>query len=344
MAPSPWHWSSVDVAIWIKWVGKEFSENTDQLIQTLKVSDGGFSSLVTCVQFDGKCLCLMKKEEFCSQVSPAPSLSGSVMQTSGGVRERLWDLLQELKRQVSEPGEERERLDRRLEVRSVPSLPVGPSGPSYSGGGQLYPGPGHPYHQYGTYNNQYQQQAPHLPVLGIHHHTNWLDHWHHNQHHHHLYMPPPQEPRPPPPPPDYLPASHHTALLPHSGPVQLWQFLLELLSDKTFQHIIAWTGAGWEFKLKDPDEVEDRSEKSLSYITDPQVAKRWGCRKNKPKMNYEKLSRGLRYYYDKNIIQKTGGKRYVYRFVCDMQNILGQTPQQFFARMGIIPQGINEDD
>ena len=45
-----------------------------------------------------------------------------------------------------------------------------------------------------------------------------------------------------------------------------------------------------------------------------QVARRWGYRKNKPKMNYEKLSRGLRYYYDKNIIQKTGGKRYVYRW------------------------------
>ena len=27
-------------------------------------------------------------------------------------------------------------------------------------------------------------------------------------------------------------------------------------------------------------------------------------------MNYEKLSRGLRYYYDKNIIHKTAGKRY----------------------------------
>ena len=40
------------------------------------------------------------------------------------------------------------------------------------------------------------------------------------------------------------------------------------------------------------------------------VAKRWGQRKNKPKMNYEKLSRGLRYYYDKNIIHKTAGKRY----------------------------------
>ena len=42
-----------------------------------------------------------------------------------------------------------------------------------------------------------------------------------------------------------------------------------------------------------------------------QVARRWGIRKNKPKMNYEKLSRGLRYYYDKNIIHKTAGKRLV---------------------------------
>ena len=78
-----------------------------------------------------------------------------------------------------------------------------------------------------------------------------------------------------------------------SGPIQLWQFLLELLTDKMCQSFISWTGDGWEFKMVDPDEV----------------ARRWGMRKNKPKMNYEKLSRGLRYYYDKNIIHKTAGKR-----------------------------------
>ena len=61
-------------------------------------------------------------------------------------------------------------------------------------------------------------------------------------------------------------------------------------------------------------------------------------------MNYEKLSRGLRYYYDKNIIQKTGGKRYVYRFVCDMQSIVGQAPHHFFHRIGVIPQGTTDDD
>ncbi|KAM4620110.1 protein C-ets-2 [Polymixia lowei] len=106
-----------------------------------------------------------------------------------------------------------------------------------------------------------------------------------------------------------------------SGPIQLWQFLLELLTDKSCQPIISWTGDGWEFKLTDPDEV----------------AQRWGQRKNKPKMNYEKLSRGLRYYYDKNIIHKTSGKRYVYRFVCDLQKLLGYSAEELHIVLGVQP-------
>ncbi|XP_059143784.1 protein c-ets-1-A-like isoform X2 [Physella acuta] len=113
-----------------------------------------------------------------------------------------------------------------------------------------------------------------------------------------------------------------------SGPIQLWQFLLEQLTDKNCQHFIIWTGDGWEFKLLDPDEV----------------ARRWGIRKNKPKMNYEKLSRGLRYYYDKNIIHKTAGKRYVYRFVCDLQNLLGYTPEELFDMCDIKPQKDKDDE
>lgn len=112
-----------------------------------------------------------------------------------------------------------------------------------------------------------------------------------------------------------------------SGPIQLWQFLLELLTDKSCQSFISWTGDGWEFKLTDPDEVNLRIfiilKNLLTISSLYQVARRWGIRKNKPKMNYEKLSRGLRYYYDKNIIHKTAGKRYVYRFVCDLQALLG---------------------
>ncbi len=50
-------------------------------------------------------------------------------------------------------------------------------------------------------------------------------------------------------------------------------------------------------------------------MVDPEeVAKKWGIRKNKGNMNYDKLSRALRYYYDKNILTKIPGKRYAYRF------------------------------
>lgn len=44
------------------------------------------------------------------------------------------------------------------------------------------------------------------------------------------------------------------------------------------------------------------------------VATRWGRRKNKPNMNYDKLSRALRYYYEKKILTKVPGKRYTYKF------------------------------
>ncbi|CAD5113423.1 DgyrCDS2593 [Dimorphilus gyrociliatus] len=83
-----------------------------------------------------------------------------------------------------------------------------------------------------------------------------------------------------------------------SGQIQLWQFLLELLSHKENQTCITWEGTSGEFKLVDPDEV----------------ARRWGAKKSKPNMNYDKLSRALRYYYDKNIMTKVHGKRYAYRF------------------------------
>ncbi|KAJ7427983.1 transcriptional regulator ERG isoform X6 [Willisornis vidua] len=85
---------------------------------------------------------------------------------------------------------------------------------------------------------------------------------------------------------------------PGSGQIQLWQFLLELLSDSSNASCITWEGTNGEFKMTDPDEV----------------ARRWGERKSKPNMNYDKLSRALRYYYDKNIMTKVHGKRYAYKF------------------------------
>lgn len=47
-----------------------------------------------------------------------------------------------------------------------------------------------------------------------------------------------------------------------------------------------------EFKLVEPEEV----------------ARLWGLQKNRPAMNYDKLSRSLRYYYEKGIMQKVAGE------------------------------------
>lgn len=81
--------------------------------------------------------------------------------------------------------------------------------------------------------------------------------------------------------------------------VTLWQFILELLADETCHDIVAWTETPLEFKV----------------INSKEMAIRWGNRKNRPKMNYDKLSRALRYYYRKNLIQHVPGKRQVYFFV-----------------------------
>ncbi|XP_072325172.1 ETS domain-containing transcription factor ERF-like [Scyliorhinus torazame] len=85
---------------------------------------------------------------------------------------------------------------------------------------------------------------------------------------------------------------------PGSRQIQLWHFILELLQKEEYQNVIAWQGDYGEFVIKDPDEV----------------AKLWGLRKCKPHMNYDKLSRALRYYYNKRILHKTKGKRFTYKF------------------------------
>ncbi|KAM4523769.1 ETS domain-containing protein Elk-3 [Fundulus diaphanus] len=81
--------------------------------------------------------------------------------------------------------------------------------------------------------------------------------------------------------------------------ITLWQFLLQLLLDQSHKHLICWTSNDGQFKLLKSEEV----------------AKLWGLRKNKTNMNYDKLSRALRYYYDKNIIKKVIGQKFVYKFV-----------------------------
>lgn len=71
-----------------------------------------------------------------------------------------------------------------------------------------------------------------------------------------------------------------------SGQIQLWQFLLSMLAEPEVEmnaDYIVWErgtakDSDGEFRLIKPDEV----------------ARRWGEKKQKPNMNYDKLSRSLR--------------------------------------------------
>ncbi|XP_037049031.1 DNA-binding protein Ets97D-like [Bradysia coprophila] len=107
-------------------------------------------------------------------------------------------------------------------------------------------------------------------------------------------------------------AGHQGNRTGNNGQIQLWQFLLEILTDREHRTIISWLGGDGEFKLTDPE----------------RVARLWGERKNKPTMNYEKLSRALRYYYDGDMISKVHGKRFVYKFVCDLTQLIGYNAQE----------------
>ncbi|CAH2235449.1 DNA-binding protein Ets97D-like isoform X2 [Pararge aegeria] len=100
---------------------------------------------------------------------------------------------------------------------------------------------------------------------------------------------------------------YYTSRNGNNGQIQLWQFLLELLTSAEYYDVIRWHGTEGEFKLLEPEKV----------------ARLWGKRKLKPAMNYEKLSRALRYYYDGDMISKVAGKRFVYKYVCDLRQLLG---------------------
>eukprot|EP00800_Vazella_pourtalesii_P003840 TRINITY_DN1403_c0_g1_i1.p1 TRINITY_DN1403_c0_g1~~TRINITY_DN1403_c0_g1_i1.p1 ORF type:complete len:286 (+),score=65.16 TRINITY_DN1403_c0_g1_i1:467-1324(+) len=90
---------------------------------------------------------------------------------------------------------------------------------------------------------------------------------------------------------------------------QLWKYLYQLLQDETHKKVICWSDNAknqFEFKLLEPEEV----------------ATLWGKEKGKLNMNYDKLSRSLRFYYQKNLIQKVSGDHYVYRFPINPENLI----------------------
>ncbi|XP_034114703.1 DNA-binding protein D-ETS-4 isoform X1 [Drosophila albomicans] len=83
--------------------------------------------------------------------------------------------------------------------------------------------------------------------------------------------------------------------------IHLWQFLKELLSAPQ----VNGTAIRWIDRSKGIFKIEDSV----------RVAKLWGRRKNRPAMNYDKLSRSIRQYYKKGIMKKTErSQRLVYQF------------------------------
>lgn len=80
----------------------------------------------------------------------------------------------------------------------------------------------------------------------------------------------------------------------------LWDFLLQLLNDTNdrYTQYIAW---------------KDREAKIFEIVNPNGLARMWGVQKNHPSMNYDNMSRALRYYYRKNILRKIIGQRHTYQ-------------------------------
>lgn len=83
--------------------------------------------------------------------------------------------------------------------------------------------------------------------------------------------------------------------------IHLWQFLKELLCQPhLYGSCIRWL---------------DRNKGIFKIEDSVRVARLWGKRKNRPAMNYDKLSRSIRQYYRKGIMKKTErSQRLVYQF------------------------------
>lgn len=80
----------------------------------------------------------------------------------------------------------------------------------------------------------------------------------------------------------------------------LWEYLYLLLQDNNYSSVIKW---------------EDPVNMVFRIVQAEKLAALWGLQKNRLGMTYEKLSRGMRYYYPNNIIAREPGRRLLYRFM-----------------------------
>lgn len=80
----------------------------------------------------------------------------------------------------------------------------------------------------------------------------------------------------------------------------LWEFIRDILiHPEKNQGLMKW---------------EDRREGVFKFIKSEAVAQMWGQKKKNTSMTYEKLSRAMRYYYKREILERVDGRRLVYKF------------------------------
>ncbi|XP_023146867.1 ETS-related transcription factor Elf-3 isoform X1 [Amphiprion ocellaris] len=80
----------------------------------------------------------------------------------------------------------------------------------------------------------------------------------------------------------------------------LWEFIRDILiHPERNQGLMKW---------------EDRREGIFKFLKSEAVAQMWGQKKKNSSMTYEKLSRAMRYYYKREILERVDGRRLVYKF------------------------------
>lgn len=85
-----------------------------------------------------------------------------------------------------------------------------------------------------------------------------------------------------------------------NGSKRLWEFLRDLLNDpSTNPSYIKWTN-------------QEKGE--FRMVKTKEIARMWGEIKNNERMNYENMSRAIRYYYKRKIMEPVLNRRLVYRF------------------------------
>lgn len=85
-----------------------------------------------------------------------------------------------------------------------------------------------------------------------------------------------------------------------NGSKRLWEFLRDLLNDpSTNPSLIKWTN-------------QEKGE--FRMVKTKEIARMWGEIKNNDRMNYENMSRAIRYYYKRKIMEPVLNRRLVYRF------------------------------